>query len=524
MAATTPRSRIYTVALATLSLIAGLVQALPAQAQTIVLHNQNDNKADLTSSQNYEAASSSKDTEAADDFEVPQGAMWTVSKIAVLGQYNSPTTRPTGANVRIYEDATGLPGALVDEWLDVDPAGGFGSPNYSNFSVPLSNPPQLAAGRYWISVQADLASGAHWSWRNRTTANFSPAAYRNPGDGWETTCSEWGARAAACAPTAPVAAGLATTDPDQAFLLEGSTSPAPTTARFIQLCHDELSGASCDIAAATNDPDDEHELTARVTDPAGIPVPGVPVEFRQTGLVGTFTPQGGTTATVISDDDGLARVLLTSAEEGESTVVAEISPVGGSGSFRGAGPTDDECEQPAGADGIPAAGNCISPALITTWQLGAPEPACDDGIDNDGDNYVDDGDDPGCINDTDKSEDPFNAGRPDVKRHTRSISIRFNDGTGARNNGLVIFGRLRAPDFDDCFSQQPVNIQRRINGRWVTKKTTHVSRRGRYAVEIFDQAARYRAVAPRTEVRDDYANQLDVCVKAVKAKRHRHRR
>jgi hypothetical protein len=87
----------------------------------------------------------------------------------------------------------------------------------------------------------------------------------------------------------------------------------------------------------------------------------------------------------------------------------------------------------------------------------------------------------------------------------------------------VIFGRLRAPGFADCRKQQEVKVQRRTNGRWVTKKSTTTNGKGKYAVEINDAPSRYRAVAPKSRIVDDGLNHTDVCLKAVKAKRHRHR-
>jgi len=296
---------------------------------------------------------------------------------------------------------------------------------------------------------------------------------------------------------------------------------SPSTARFIQLCHGDIAGTTCDTAPATNEPGDEHEMTARVTDAQGNPVANVSVQFRETGP-GIFTPQGGGTANVLTDANGLAAILLTSDVEGTSTVVAEIDP-GQTNAGRGAG--TDECERPAGTNNQPAAGNCTSQTLTKVWEEPEEEFECNDGIDNDGDTFVDFGDDPGCTSEDDDSEDPFN--QPPLERvpHERSISIRFTDGTGARNNGLVVFGRVRVGDgFNDCMRQVPINIQRRVNGRWVTKKATDTNRRGRYAVEIFDQASRYRAVAVRHAIEDLDAGQKHVCLRAVKEKRHRHRR
>ncbi|MDQ3915083.1 MAG: Ig-like domain-containing protein [Actinomycetota bacterium] len=297
---------------------------------------------------------------------------------------------------------------------------------------------------------------------------------------------------------------------------------SPSTARFIQLCHGDVAGTTCDTAPSTNEPNDDHEMTARVTDAQGNPVANVPVQFRETGP-GIFIPQGGSSATVLTDANGLAAVLLTSDVVGDSSIVAEIDP--GNTTARQAGAGNDQCEAPAGTNNQPAAGNCVSQTLTKLWRPPTVDPECDNGIDDDGDGFIDE-EDPSCDSPTDDDESPFDEPPPpDRFPHDRRISIRFNDGTGARGNGLVVFGRLRVPDgFNDCRSQQPINIQRRISGRWVTKKTTNTNRRGRYAVEIFDQASRYRAVAVRTKIEDLDNNRVDICKKAVKAKRHRHRR
>jgi hypothetical protein len=298
----------------------------------------------------------------------------------------------------------------------------------------------------------------------------------------------------------------------------------PNTARFIQLCHGDIAGTTCDTAPATNEPNDEHEMTARVTDAQGNPVANVPVQFRETGP-GIFTPQGGSSATVNTDANGLAAVLLTSDVEGTSTIVAEIDPA--NTTARQAGANNDQCEAPAGTNNNPPAGNCVSQTLTKTWTTIEDPVECADGEDNDGDEFIDFPADPGCTSATDDSEDPFNTDDPEEIPHARRISIRFNDGTGARNNGLVVFGRVRlgaGGTNNDCIQQVPVNIQRRVNGRWVTKKSTDTNRRGRYAVEIFDQASRYRAVAPKVEILDEDLNQLHICQRTAKDKRHRHRR
>ena len=513
------RARTSVVFFSVLGLVGASSYLAPAGAQTTgstPLHDQYNNSTQThTNSQNYDAASDDYDDEAADDFQVPAGATWRIGTVEVAGQYEG-SSRPTGINVTIYDDEGGLPGARLQVWTNLQPTGGFAAPNFSDFSIPLPDANPLTAGHYWISVQADLVSGSHWFWRNRSVTTLDPAVWRNEGGEWGSViCSDWEPRAATCAPSAPDS-GLSATDPDQVFRLLPVN--VASTARNIQLCQGDVAGSTCDVSEWFNDPNSEHELVARVTNRRGNPVANVPVQFRETGPA-AFTPQGGDSATVNTDSNGLAYVLITSSVEGGSTVVAEISPQGTTGGFRGAGSSDDECEQAAGTNNNPPAGNCISQTLTKTWKVGSPDPECDDGKDNDGDQFLD-AEDPGC---TDGTESPVNESLQTI-RHTRSISIRFNDGTGARNNGLVVFGRLRVADgFADCMKGQPVDIQRRQNDSWVTKKTTSTNRRGRYAVEIFDQASRYRVVATRTEILDEDVNELHVCVQALKAKVHRHR-
>jgi hypothetical protein len=50
----------------------------------------------------------------------------------------------------------------------------------------------LAAGHYWVSVQANMSSSAgEWYWASRTKQSGSPAVWQNPGNGWGTGCTTW---------------------------------------------------------------------------------------------------------------------------------------------------------------------------------------------------------------------------------------------------------------------------------------------------------------------------------------------
>ena len=50
----------------------------------------------------------------------------------------------------------------------------------------------LAAGHYWVSVQAgmDFNTGGQWFWDNRTRESNQEAAWQNPGGGFGG-CTTW---------------------------------------------------------------------------------------------------------------------------------------------------------------------------------------------------------------------------------------------------------------------------------------------------------------------------------------------
>src|SRR5439155_24828468 len=76
----------------------------PRASTAAVLYDQYNNTASLdVTSQNFEAAYDAYDDEAADDFVVPAGQSWQISRVDVDGEYN--TGPADSVNVRIYQDA-----------------------------------------------------------------------------------------------------------------------------------------------------------------------------------------------------------------------------------------------------------------------------------------------------------------------------------------------------------------------------------------------------------------------------------
>jgi hypothetical protein len=185
-----------------------------------VLYDQYNNPAFSTvSSQNFEPAYSQYDSQAADDFMVPSGQAWLVNEIDVAGAY-AGRGQADSVNVFFYENTSTLPATPVYTATNIVPASGLDT---GNFTIVLDQPPTLPEGTYWVSVQANeiINPNGQWFWRDRTIVSNNQAAWRNPGGGFSTPCTNtWGTRTFQC--------GLAFDDPDQVFRLVGIVPPSPT--------------------------------------------------------------------------------------------------------------------------------------------------------------------------------------------------------------------------------------------------------------------------------------------------------
>jgi hypothetical protein len=173
------------------------------------------------SSQNFEPSLDLYDDEAADDFIVPFGQTWTVTRVDVDGAYFNGSGPADSVNVRIYANAGSLPGSLVFNQLSSGYTGSAG-----DFVITLNPPAVLPAGTYWLSVQANqnFTPNGQWGWTDRTVTSNNGAAWRNPGGGFGTACTSWGRRGATC--------GIDPSAPDQVFRLWGAiayqATPTPT--------------------------------------------------------------------------------------------------------------------------------------------------------------------------------------------------------------------------------------------------------------------------------------------------------
>jgi hypothetical protein len=168
-----------------------------------VLYDQSANSAGIPIlSQNFGSSDPGLDSQAADDFTVPEGKTWMVTQIEAYGGYiyGGPAT---SENVYIYKagkkKTKGLPGTLVMEFDNL-----VGTDDAGTFTVTLPRKSlRLKAGTYFVSVAANMAAGTgKWGWYTTTAGSQtfgSPADWENPGGAFgvcptyavETTCVDY---------------------------------------------------------------------------------------------------------------------------------------------------------------------------------------------------------------------------------------------------------------------------------------------------------------------------------------------
>lgn len=285
---------------------------------------------------------------------------------------------------------------------------------------------------------------------------------------------------------------------------------------------------SCTPTTASNPPGTSHIVTCEARDAYGnlTNEAGVAdtVTFTEsgTGRITSASPAAlGTAGT------GKVEVVTatTNTESGEQTITAELTDDVGDDT---PGPDADtnECDRPAGfgpggvgvVSGAPA-GVCEQ-TVTKTWEE-QPVTQCDDGVDNDGDGWVDFPDDPGC----DDAADDDESNEPVVTQHSRTAEItnfKHIDLPGKKKPALMVKGRVTVDDgFDACANQVPVKVQIRASGEWITRKTDSTNENGVFKVLVRHVHAKYRVVAPAIDLADEHGD-IDQCLKASDGARYDH--
>jgi hypothetical protein len=212
-----PRARL------TAALFAAATLAVPTAARADVLWNQFDNDAtgdidSYTLPPPYDGANQ----EVADDFLVsaPAGSHWSISEVDVHGAVGAG--QPNFVRVAVYADNGTLPADTpLIERPGLTPLTGLDT---GNFAISLSPPLDLAAGTYWVAVQA-VEGGGTWRWTERQSQNLHMTAIR-AGGAHGYSCPVW-ISVAGCFPSSPP-------PPDLSFRLVGASvsdsGPPPVVA------------------------------------------------------------------------------------------------------------------------------------------------------------------------------------------------------------------------------------------------------------------------------------------------------
>jgi hypothetical protein len=165
---------------------------LPA-GSTCAKQNDNDNGVGVIS-QNFEADFDAYDSRAADDFVIRRRCV--VREVDVNGAYFFGIGPARSLNVTFYADDGSTPGErmVTQNHLDYRDPSGLG-----NFEIPLAVPVTFRPGRYWVAVRAniDFREGGQWGWNTNNTPRGDRAQWKNPRDGFDTGCTDWG-RVRAC--------------------------------------------------------------------------------------------------------------------------------------------------------------------------------------------------------------------------------------------------------------------------------------------------------------------------------------
>lgn len=179
---------------------AGVPAPLPAPVGGEVLYDQTGDPDDENfPSQTFEEAYGAFNSQGADDFVVPEGVTWNVAQVDVLGRYGEDQGPASVVGVYFYADDSGRPGDVIVAYSDVaveDPD------TTGTFAVELPSVLTLTEGVFWVSVVVDMdrVPDGQWYWNKQATAEPLSAEihWRNPGDGFDTGCTDWSALVTEC--------------------------------------------------------------------------------------------------------------------------------------------------------------------------------------------------------------------------------------------------------------------------------------------------------------------------------------
>jgi len=158
-----------------------------------ILYNQNKNHGYTIISQNFTSGSfgTSYNAVAADDFVVPAGAIWKVTRVDVAGQYFQGAGPAKSEVITFYKNDKGRPGIVIGHAQTLTCADTAGSFACTIQAVTLKG--GANGNRYWLSVVAncDYNKCGEWGWVQNTATHKDPGQWENPAGGLGLGCTSW---------------------------------------------------------------------------------------------------------------------------------------------------------------------------------------------------------------------------------------------------------------------------------------------------------------------------------------------
>lgn len=139
-------------------------------------------------SQNFESSFDAYDTEAADDFIVPDGVKWRIKEVDILGTTFAGSGQADSVNVLFFKNRNDAPAKLKASFVAIRAGQHFG-----DIKIPLKPAPVLKPGHYWMSFQVNqnFSSDGEWGWEVTQDQVNLPSVWRNRGGGFGVGCTDW---------------------------------------------------------------------------------------------------------------------------------------------------------------------------------------------------------------------------------------------------------------------------------------------------------------------------------------------
>jgi len=245
-------------------------------------------------SQNFETANDAFDDQAADDFLVPAGLTWGVTRVTVEGVYFNGVGPAASVNVTFYQNNAGVPGSVIQTFTNVAFTGG------PSFVIDLPSTVNLAGGAagtlYWVSVQANqnFTPAGQWGWNTFGGAPINgEGVWRNPGGGFGNPCINYGGVSSACSVTPG--------NPNFAFSVYGSSSNNLPCTFTVRVNDTQAPTVTCPANQTVNSA--AGSCGANVNLPAPTISDNCPGStFTYSPASGSFFPVGNTTVTATVTD------------------------------------------------------------------------------------------------------------------------------------------------------------------------------------------------------------------------------